>query len=72
MNKFTEWYPASVKPVRKGFYQCDAWKNAEAYTYWNGEYFEKFILDIPLRLREKSEYMAKPGAHWRGLSEKSK
>lgn len=32
--KLTDWYPGSIKPVRKGFYQCACCKK---YFNWDGK-----------------------------------
>jgi len=66
--KKTDWFPASVKPVRAGWYERD-WGSMctddEAYDYWNGRnwfYGDGFWRSVC--------YSAPNNKKWRGLAEK--
>ena len=68
MSKYTDWYPADVRPVRVGWYQrdygiqlCDS-----APDYWDGQYW--YLGDGANRKEyEPSEILqTRP---WRGLKE---
>jgi len=34
--KLTEWFPASVKPVRTGWYKCRFARMVPVWRYWSG------------------------------------
>jgi len=45
--KLTEWYPAHIKPVRKGVYETKCLELAwSTYQYWNGERWGGFCKTI--------------------------
>lgn len=37
MSEVTEWYPASVKPLRVGVYETDFLTRAGNFAYWDGK-----------------------------------
>ncbi len=65
MSKVTEWYPASVKPVHRGEYDClyNFSIDKPRRLYWNG-----FEWINPLT-RRRSPF-GWSGDQWRGLAEK--
>ncbi|WP_257835249.1 hypothetical protein [Burkholderia glumae] len=73
MSKVTDWYPASVKPVRVGVYEIQDGTSdifGPVYSYWNGSRFG-YRSSLPERafLMRKEETMALPVIRWRGLKE---
>lgn len=60
MTKKTDWFPANVKPVRKGWYEtkCECGRN----HWWNGRYWQVDNLD-------DLKWMSIP---WRGLTKEVK
>jgi len=68
--KKTDWFPADVGPVHKGWYERD-WNGIctgnEVFDYWDG--VDWFYGDGSLPLRAV-EYSAPNNKKWRGLAEK--
>lgn len=69
MSKYTDWYPAEVKPVREGLYQRK-YRMESQRRYpdrWDGE---KWILIAPVTGVECGA--AREPLEWRGLKEPAK
>jgi len=75
----TDWFPASVKPVRVGVYEvkgnvCD--EDHPAYAHWDGEHWGDFIGIMHLADGQGFKYEAGSDACqnkiWRGLSKEPK
>lgn len=74
--KLTEWFPAKVRPVRKGLY-LRSWACGPAYAYWNGKswgqsYTFSYITEeeakrLALADRNTASKFERP---WRGLAQK--
>ena len=72
-TKVTPWFPANVKPVRKGVYQVnDGLVNESvAYAYWNGSKFGyRVYMGSPLQAYEWADRVTclSSRAPWRGLA----
>ncbi len=61
MIKVTEWYPASVKPVREGWYERRYGIVGIYMQYWNGNIW------LHDSFRKRPMWW---GLEWRGLAEK--
>jgi hypothetical protein len=75
MSKYTPWFPASVRPVRVGWYMAkgcfwDNRNNPRLYVmrYWNGRNWEWASPFIGGRLTSAS--MVPGSDKWRGLARK--
>jgi hypothetical protein len=75
MNKFTEWFPAEIKPVHNGVYQTaicpPEFLNGPYQKYENGVWFStgdtvEEAADCPFESAIASHI-----THWRGLTEPS-
>lgn len=64
----TEWYPISLRPVRRGWYEIQFWLRHPAnYSpivrrYWTGKIWSLDDRSIGLRID------LRPGDQWRGLA----
>ena len=68
--KLTPWYPASVKPVRKGVYQVRVFPHFDGWRRWEGGRWMATSAD-----RQIAEASTRPGCvkvEWRGLAEPPK
>lgn len=68
--KLTDWFPADVKPVHVGIYECRNHQVQETtfYYYWNGtiwEYGGQPSIHLVFRCKKKSTVQNKI---WRGLT----
>lgn len=72
-NKLTPWFPADVKPARKGVYQVSDcfWADRVGYAYWNGRRFGFRAADDPsmAHLHRNSLTLFPERTSWRGLAE---
>ncbi len=67
MSKVTEWYPASVKPVRGGWYECQYSGEGGSYIrYFDGQEW-RYSSRGNLCAFALSGF---PRDQWRGLAEK--
>jgi hypothetical protein len=68
----TPWFPAAVKPVRKGVYERKyAWMNCPMYSYWDGHTW--YVADTSINkavLRFQSGLDSILMVKWRGLADK--
>lgn len=70
MSKFTEWFPAHIKPARKGVYQkiCGLSKDI-GYQYWDGKNWHGWNWTEISAKNDK--YIYGPVCdNWRGLAKK--
>jgi hypothetical protein len=74
-KQMTNWFPAHIKPGRKGVYQVTLWRNQVGYAYWNGKVWSWFDSE---RISDKEflEDIEDGNTHdelkWRGLTEPQK
>lgn len=67
--KLTEWYPAHIKPVRKGVYETDM-SGRLGYSYWTGKQWSNQSLNAAYAERYKTwTQLASQEKKWRGLAE---
>jgi hypothetical protein len=68
-DKVTDWFPASIKPVREGVYQrFDPQTKAVVYSRWNGKYW--CLNSSEFQLAEKAIIRTSyPDLRWRGLAQ---
>jgi len=69
-EKTTAWFPNTVNPVRKGFYQVFTPNcGANTYSYWNGSFWELCTVGrYKSGYDKKSRDMRKRNSQWRGLT----
>jgi len=69
--KLTPWYPAHVKPVRKGVYEMDAWDSW--FRYWDGKhwYCGAFTPEDAYEEWLDGRTIADADFDWRGLASPS-
>lgn len=74
--KLTEWYPAHIKPARKGFYQIyleGVPREKSWFSYWDGNNFS-YAADTIERTKNywlgDNERFFHSQKEWRGLAEK--
>lgn len=70
----TKWYPASLKPVRVGYYETMRYEvayEAEGLhkLYWNGTHWEYAYNVYFCRKGDYACMIASAGDKWRGLTE---
>ncbi len=74
--KLTPWFPADVKPVRKGVYQVEDEEDENfpgqtfGYKHWDGSIFGLFCSDPTSAKRNGSLDSAFRVKFWRGLAKK--
>lgn len=66
MSEFTPWFPAHVKPVRKGLYQTQQPDGTQFYNLFDGENWRygNFACEMPKSRARLPSYLL---AKWRGL-----
>ena len=65
--KVTRWYPASIKPVYVGWYECDYMVSSTVMRYWDGGKWK-----INPDASHDCAFGTWRGDKWRGLTEKAK
>jgi len=68
--RLTKWFPASVKPVRKGAYETSAVSGCETYQHWNGVFWGMYA-PSPERASESAyseSVSSEQNVEWRGLA----
>lgn len=68
MSKMTGWFPADVKPVRKGVYEVEEMMAFHRYCYWNGKLWGWADVKKEDARRFNSTQGAKQNKRWRGLA----
>ncbi len=67
--KLTEWYPASIKPVREGVYETNM-SGRQGYSYWTGRQWSNQSKHAVYAERHKTWLSgASQKKNWRGLAE---
>lgn len=71
----TKWYPAEVKPVRKGLYQRDfALVSGHGITirfsYWNGRFWGGWAEHPIAAMKNRRQASSTQSIPWRGLASK--
>ena len=71
MSGITEWFSASVKPVRDGVYETRSQKSQPfvTYQYWNGEHWGYFKPTAELAFQRRHMKSCEQKPQWRGLAE---
>jgi hypothetical protein len=68
----TEWYPASIKPVRKGIYNVSCRSEDQSgkwYSYWNGVSFMYYGIDPRSAMKYRKEKgCGNDTKSWRGIA----
>lgn len=70
--KLTPWYPADVKPVRKGVYDTQS-QGGDGYAYWDGRHWFPFKSTASTALKRGTELSdlgiaEYQGKQWRGVA----
>ena len=72
MSKYTEWYPAAIRPVRVGVYEVMPMGGYRCFSYWNGDYW--FPVERNIEEAYSSHKISMISFYqnniWRGLNEK--
>jgi hypothetical protein len=68
MNKLTDWFHPSIKPVRIGAYQRDYIRGYTHYSYWNGRSFLTGTESIEEAGKGKYLVSWHQDLPWRGLA----
>ena len=69
-DQLTPWYPAEIKPKRKGVYERDMTHGRGSYSYWNGKYWCGWGGDVGIAHYNgiKHHESCVQDAPWRGLA----
>ena len=66
--KLTEWYPGTVKPVRKGVYQrLNPLTGNTVYSNWTGKYWHAYT-DRLFDAKNRKELSQFQNLAWRGVA----
>ena len=71
MMKLTEWYPADIKPVRKGVYNVLDYDNENSswYSYWDGVKFNYYSYKVDRAFKYRFDVgCGSKTVKWRGIS----
>jgi hypothetical protein len=74
VSKLTKWYPANVKPIRKGVYERDMTspgKNGSlywAFSFWDGRFWYAGSIAPELNTGTRVGKHAFQNLPWRGLA----
>lgn len=71
-KKLTPWFPADVKPVRKGVYIASLFRHEKWYRYWDGRSWSTGGPSVAGCLRNPTDDWVHAGLEWRGLAEQPK
>lgn len=70
-QKLTDWFPADVKPMRVGVYEC----KRSAYSvlkHWNGVWFGAWGVSADDAYDRKEQKSVSQDEEWRGLAQPPK
>lgn len=72
-QKLTEWFPADVKPVRRGVYEVRwgwTFRDGGGYCHWDGRTWGNTFFKVDRAPGRGETITAKQDKGWRGLAEK--
>ena len=81
MSKYTDWFPANVKPCRVGVYQvrrklAGVWigglNGGAAYAHWNGKEWAWAEMSVKAADFDRRTRGADQDKRWRGLTKPAK
>jgi len=68
MNKYTEWYPPGIKPLRIGAYMCISTLGNRYYCHWDGSNWGYFASTPEKAYESRHRILYLQNLKWRGLA----
>lgn len=69
MSPVTDWFPAAVKPVRRGVYERSM-PDRSRWSYWNGRRWSLSFSSAATAFKARACSSSYQNVPWRGLAEK--
>lgn len=67
-NKLTPWFPTTIKPVHRGWYQTNFLGYAyTGYSYWHGSYWSNERAALPTKYDPPVTDRGNQNKTWRGV-----